>query len=67
LLPDDLRRLVDITYYILTTCDVELSNLKEWMAAEDAQGKGRKTRNLSIYSIIIQTIFNQNGGHSAGA
>lgn len=58
-LPKDLKRLTQEIYRILKAFNVSLEQLEKFLLAETALGRGCKTKNLSIYSIILVSIYNQ--------
>jgi Region found in RelA / SpoT proteins. len=59
-LPKDKKRLAENIDKLINNIGIEIKILKKIMIKETELGRGTKTLNLSPYSTVIQSIFNQN-------
>ena len=53
------RLFAENIYYLIKAVDIDLPRLREILQIETELGKGTKILNLSPYSIIIQSLLNQ--------
>ena len=58
-LPENKKRFAENIYYLIKAVDIDLPRLREILQIETELGKGTKILNLSPYSIIIQSLLNQ--------
>lgn len=59
-LPSDVIRLTKIILDMLSNFKISLEELQHMLDAETANGRGKETLDLSPYSILIESIKNQN-------
>lgn len=59
LLPFDLRRLAEAVFRLLGFMEAGLDDLRGWIDAEEAAGRGFALRDLSPYAIILQSAMSQ--------
>lgn len=58
-IPRDVKRLSEEVFRLLKRVELELSDLKDCLEKETSEGRGYKTINLSIFSIILVSLFKQ--------
>jgi len=58
-IPNDIKRLSEEVSRLLDRVKLDISDLKDALDKETDAGRGLKTLNLSIYSIIIVSLFKQ--------
>jgi ppGpp synthetase/RelA/SpoT-type nucleotidyltranferase len=58
-IPKDVKRLSEEVLRLLKRVELELSDLKSCLDTETMEGRGYKTLNLSIFSIILVSLFKQ--------
>lgn len=61
-LPYDKKRLAENIDTLINCVGINLENLKKALIKETELGRGTKTLNLSPYSIVVQTLLNQEIG-----
>ncbi|PTQ61212.1 ppGpp synthetase/RelA/SpoT-type nucleotidyltransferase [Sphingomonas aurantiaca] len=59
IMPVDMRRLTDIVHGLLKFMGAKLEELRAWVTAETAEGRGARVTDLSAYSMILQSAMNQ--------
>ena len=64
--PEDLKRLSEVFVGILDICRLSVDDLKNALMDENNQGRGKNITNLSIYSILLQSLINHHGGKIIG-
>ena len=57
-LPDDLRKLVSEVYHLISKMKLSQENLEKILETETQAGRGYNLRNISIYSVILLSIYN---------
>jgi len=58
-MPSDLKRLAEVMLNILSASNLEVESLQRAVKKETEKGRGTVTKNLSIYSILLQSLINQ--------
>ncbi|MBU0663408.1 MAG: hypothetical protein KJ990_02575 [Proteobacteria bacterium] len=59
IIPYDLKRLAEVTANVLSAINLDLNNLMDAVKKETSLGRGKHTKNQSIYSIFLQSLINQ--------
>ncbi|RWX43802.1 hypothetical protein H206_02438 [Candidatus Electrothrix aarhusensis] len=59
IMPSDLKRLAEVTAKILSASNLDIIRLKNAVKKETDEGRGKNTKNQSIYSILLQSLINQ--------
>ena len=59
-LPNDQSRLIKNVENLLQIIDLDINDLEKYLKTESSERRGNNIKNLSPFSIIIQTIINQN-------
>ena len=59
IMPHDLKRLAEVTANLLSASNLDVKSLKDAVQKETDLGRGKHTRNQSIYSIFLQSLINQ--------
>ena len=63
-LPGDLTHFSENIKFLMQVFEIDLDELKKMLDEETKEGRGTSTINLSPYSVIIQTVYNQKPGAS---
>ncbi len=59
IIPYDLKRLAEVTANILSASNLDINSLKDAVKKETDVGRGKHSKNQSIYSIFLQSLINQ--------
>lgn len=59
IIPYDLKRLAEVTSNMLSASNLDIDSLMDAVKKETDAGRGKHTKNQSIYSIFLQSLINQ--------